>query len=226
MLNYKYCLIIIILLTLSLIGLVFFVYKNQINSYSVLKEQEKDFDQKRDVINNFEIKIQALNDKIDSLKLRINENSNQGSDMPDIIKDNKTFIPDLLPVSGDFALSKDYKSDHKAIDLAASAGQHVLASASGIVVNIYEDKYLGHVVIIDHLNNYRTFYAHLESFLCKKGELVNKGDIIAKIGSTGNSTNPHLHFEIYYKDKLVNPHRHILIPNYKFNNKGADHGIR
>jgi murein DD-endopeptidase MepM/ murein hydrolase activator NlpD len=205
---------------------VFFVYKNQIYSCSVLKEQEKDFDQKRDVIDKFEIKIQELNAKIDSLKLRMNENSNQESVLPAIIRDNKVFMPDLLPVSGDFALSQEYKSDHKAIDFAASTGQHVLASASGIVVKIYEDKYLGHVVIIDHLNDYKTFYAHLESFLCRKGELVNKGDVIAKLGNTGNSSNPHLHFEIYYKDKLVNPHRYIMIPNYKFNNKGADHGIR
>ena len=107
-----------------------------------------------------------------------------------------TFIPDLVPVLGDYYVSQRFKDEHKAIDLAASLGTRVLAAATGEVVSIREDKYFGNMLILEHFNGYVTIYAHLAKILVEQGNIIKKGNIIGLVGNTGNSTGPHLHFEV------------------------------
>lgn len=102
------------------------------------------------------------------------------------------------------------ESSHTGIDIASPMGEGVKASLGGEVVSAgwYSGVY-GNVVIINHGNNIQTFYGHLSKVLVKKGEKVRQGDIIGKVGSTGASTGPHLHFEIYVNGERVDPERRI-----------------
>ena len=89
-------------------------------------------------------------------------------------------------------------------------GEDILASLSGKVVSSgwYNSVY-GNVVILNHGNNIQTFYAHMSKTLVKVGQEVKRGDVIGKVGSTGLSTGPHLHFEIRINGEHVDPTKRI-----------------
>jgi murein DD-endopeptidase MepM/ murein hydrolase activator NlpD len=94
---------------------------------------------------------------------------------------------------------------HRGIDLAAPAGTPVYAVAPGTVVRANNDRAYGNVVVIDHHNGYKTLYAHNSRLLVKAGQQVKAGQPIAKVGSTGHSTGPHLHFEMHCSGHRVDP---------------------
>lgn len=94
---------------------------------------------------------------------------------------------------------------HRGIDMAAPTGTPVQAVAAGTVVTAKRDRSYGEFVVIDHQNGYRTLYAHNANLLVKAGDRVKMGQPIAKVGSTGRSTAPHLHFEIHRDGERVDP---------------------
>lgn len=97
------------------------------------------------------------------------------------------------------------KKLHTGIDIPASTGTAIYASADGTVM---ESDWLGgygKAVIIDHGGGIVTLYGHCSSLLVNKKQVVKKGDVIAKVGSTGNSTGPHLHFEVRKNGAYVDP---------------------
>jgi len=100
----------------------------------------------------------------------------------------------------------DFWSGHLGIDIAAATGAPVYASDSGVVVYAagISGGY-GLMVMIDHGNGFHSVYAHNSQIVVKCGQNVGKGQVIAYAGSTGNSTGPHLHFEIRYNGMFVNP---------------------
>lgn len=99
---------------------------------------------------------------------------------------------------------------HHGIDLAAPQGTTIRAAKAGTVLysgwynNIY-----GNAVIIDHGNGQKTLYGHCSKTTAKEGQKVAAGSAIALVGSTGNSTGPHVHFEIYINGKTVNPRNYL-----------------
>jgi len=100
----------------------------------------------------------------------------------------------------------DYWSGHLAIDIAAYTGDPIYATDSGLVV--YAGPVgggYGNMVMIDHGNGYQSLYAHLSSWNVSCGSSVYQGAVIGAAGSTGNSTGPHLHFEIRYFGGFINP---------------------
>lgn len=100
---------------------------------------------------------------------------------------------------------------HKGIDLAASSGANIYASESGVVeFSGWNNTGYGYLVIISHKDNYETYYAHCSRLLVSKGDKVEKGDLIAKVGSTGNSTGPHVHFEVRLNGEPLNPYDYIF----------------
>jgi len=111
-------------------------------------------------------------------------------------KRNKMFIPDIVPVIGQYVVSQGFKEGHPAVDLAASLGVQVVSAATGEILEVKEDKYFGNMIVIDHLNGIMTVYAHLAKTLVEENDIVKKGMAIGLVGNTGNSTGPHLHFEI------------------------------
>jgi LysM repeat protein len=109
--------------------------------------------------------------------------------------------------SGNHTLSgNDYWSGHLGIDIAGSLGDGVFAADSGVVVFAgWANGGYGNMVMIDHGNGYQTLYAHLSSVSAGCGQSVGTGTYIGAIGSTGNSTGPHLHFEVRYLGGFIDP---------------------
>lgn len=94
---------------------------------------------------------------------------------------------------------------HKGVDLAAPRNTPIYATADGTVTFSGRNGGYGNFVKINHRNGYKTAYAHMNSIVVKKGKAVRKGDLIGYVGSTGASTGNHLHYEVYYNDKLIDP---------------------
>ena len=113
----------------------------------------------------------------------------------------------LRPYYGQISSRFGYRRSgaHTGVDFCGSAGDPILASDNGTVIFSGWSGGYGYVVKIDHNNGYVTYYAHCSSLLVDVGETVKKGQTIATVGSTGNSTGPHVHFEIHYNDKVQNP---------------------
>jgi hypothetical protein len=109
--------------------------------------------------------------------------------------------------AGNHTLSgNDYWSGHLGIDIAAGEGAAVYAADSGVVVfSGWATGGYGNTVMIDHGNGYQTLYAHLGGINASCGRSVSKGQVIAIAGNTGNSTGPHLHFEVRYLGGFVSP---------------------
>ena len=98
---------------------------------------------------------------------------------------------------------------HKGVDLAVSEGTPVYAADNGkVIVSEWSDSY-GNYIIIDHQNGLKTLYAHNSALLVNVGDTVTKGRQIALSGNTGNSTGPHVHFEVHYNGVAVNPELYV-----------------
>ena len=101
------------------------------------------------------------------------------------------------------------KSTHTGLDIAAVQGTDIHVIADGTVTSASYNGAYGNLVKVDHGNGVETWYAHTSKMLVKKGNTVKAGDIIAKVGSTGNSTGPHLHLEIRINGEHVNPQNYL-----------------
>lgn len=95
---------------------------------------------------------------------------------------------------------------HPGIDFGARMGTPIFATGDGVVVRV-EKKYsgYGHNVVIEHGYGYKTLYAHMSKIGAKVGDKIKRGQVIGWVGSTGYSTCPHLHYEVFYGDKRVDP---------------------
>ena len=98
---------------------------------------------------------------------------------------------------------------HKGIDIAATRGTPILATASGTVTFAGWSGGYGYLVKIDHGNGVETYYGHCSKLYVSAGDTVEAGEQIAAVGSTGNSTGNHLHFEIRLNGKQVNPQTYV-----------------
>ena len=131
--------------------------------------------------------------------------------------------PSIRPVtigriSADFGLRLDpfveqYRQ-HDGIDITAPRGTDVHVSADGRVIeaipHYVPNKGLGKYIIVDHGFGYKTVYGHLSRILVKPGQKVKRYDIIAKVGDTGRSTGPHLHYEVRVNNKKTDPKKYII----------------
>ncbi len=99
--------------------------------------------------------------------------------------------------------------DHTGVDFCGSIGDPIVAADNGTVIFSGWSGGYGKVVKIDHNNGYITYYAHCNSLIADVGDVVQKGETIATVGNTGNSTGPHVHFEIRYGDDIYNPMNYV-----------------
>ncbi|MBE6445214.1 MAG: hypothetical protein E7019_04075 [Alphaproteobacteria bacterium] len=98
------------------------------------------------------------------------------------------------------------KSGHKGVDLASRTGNKIVTKAKGKVIKVqYSNKGYGNNVTVDHGNGFVTKYAHMHKIYVKQGEYLSIDDTIGEVGNTGRSTGPHLHYEILYKGRPVDP---------------------
>ncbi|MNS37752.1 Murein DD-endopeptidase MepM [compost metagenome] len=94
---------------------------------------------------------------------------------------------------------------HTGLDIAASSGTPVKAPASGTVSFAGWNGGYGNYVVIDHGNGLQTAYAHMSAINVKRGQRVTAGTQVGRVGSTGMSTGPHMHFEVKRNGQFVNP---------------------
>jgi hypothetical protein len=97
------------------------------------------------------------------------------------------------------------KTTHLGIDVAAPTGTPVYAAADGVIQKAQEEKGWGKLVIIEHADGYTSFYAHLSKMEVESGTKVQKGGVIGRVGNTGQSTGPHLHYEVRKNGKQLDP---------------------
>ena len=121
---------------------------------------------------------------------------------------------ELLPIGPDLPLlchgrQAGQSALHTGLDFPADVGTPIMAAAGGVVVvQEYHSAY-GNMVEIDHGNDLITRYAHASQTFVKKGDIVKRGQKIASVGSTGRSTGPHLHFEVWVAGVPQDPQRFL-----------------
>lgn len=98
---------------------------------------------------------------------------------------------------------------HSGVDFAGKQGSEIVAVASGVVIESGERNGYGGMIKINHGNGFQTRYAHNKKNFAKVGDVVKKGQVIALMGSTGRSTGPHVHFEVYKYGRPVDPAAYI-----------------
>ncbi len=105
--------------------------------------------------------------------------------------------------------SRIRKSTHTGLDISAVTGTDIKVIADGTVISAGYSGSYGYLVKVDHGNGVETWYAHTSKMYVKKGDTVKAGDVIAAVGSTGNSTGPHLHLEIRVNGEHVDPQDYL-----------------
>jgi murein DD-endopeptidase MepM/ murein hydrolase activator NlpD len=159
---------------------------------------------------------QTLDSSINQLATQFDSQQAQLSALQSLLLDAKiesNLKPTGMPVQGYissyFGGRPDPFSGHNArhtgIDIATALGTPVHAVAEGMVTYAGVRSGYGNVVEIDHGNGYMTRYAHNSKLLVHPGQRVHVGEVISDAGSTGRSTGPHVHFEVWYKGRVVNP---------------------
>lgn len=124
-------------------------------------------------------------------------------------------VPDSYRITSHFGLRNDpftgARRGHNGTDIGAPQGTKIVAASGGIVIVAEYLRGYGNTVIIEHGNNVRTLYAHIRNNGTKVrvGDTVKKGQKIAEVGSTGNSTGPHLHFEVHENGKQIDPMKYL-----------------
>lgn len=105
------------------------------------------------------------------------------------------------------------KAFHEGLDFSAAVGTPIYAAAGGIVTTAEQTPDYGKIVKIDHGSDLETRYAHASKLLVKVGERVEKGQVVALVGSTGRSTGPHLHYEIRLNGNVLDPRKYLKASN-------------
>ena len=101
------------------------------------------------------------------------------------------------------------RAQHNGLDFAGTKGSEILGVASGVVIWSGPRQGFGKLLEINHGNGYVTRYAHNDELLVKAGDGITAGQMIAKMGATGRASSPHVHFEVLYKGKAVNPNQFV-----------------
>ena len=159
--------------------------------------------------------------RIDVLSSQLYVQSKSFDEIYDMAKNKAEMlscIPAIMPVKGTdiYRISSYYghRTDpfykvtkfHGGIDFSGPVGLGIYATGDGVVSRVESNKSgYGNNIVIDHGYGYKTRYAHLHSFSVKKGDKVKRGQEIGKMGNTGKSTAPHLHYEVIKNNKTVNP---------------------
>jgi len=162
-----------------------------------------------------------LTDMIDSLARRIEDREHQLR-MLEIVSSQKKLENELYvegrPITWGWLSSKfGYRSDpftgkrtwHNGVDLAGRDGSDIISVAGGVVTFAGKRYGYGNLVEIDHGDGLRTRYAHAKTIKTKVGDVVQKGQVLAAMGSTGRSTGPHVHFEVLQNGKAKNPETYM-----------------
>lgn len=186
---------------------------NEYKNYSVLKIKEFFIGSSEEVADKKDEVI--VEDTVEEKEVIVEHSVNSSilSQMDEDIKNLKAIYKFICPIKGG-SISSEFGSRessyqnvsgyHTGIDIAVKTGTDILAGLEGIVTLVSnEGDYGKHIKV--RCNNVTTLYAHCSKIFVKEGQIVGLGQKIAEVGNTGNSTGPHLHFEIRIDDRFVDP---------------------
>jgi len=133
-------------------------------------------------------------------------------------RDRLDHTPSIMPTKGYASRGFGYQIDpftgfnqfHSGLDIANRTGTPIYATADGKVASVSVFSGLGKMIVLDHGYGLSTRYGHMSSYEVKVGQTVKRGDIIGRVGSTGYSTGPHVHYEVLQYGKPVNPYNFII----------------
>lgn len=169
---------------------------NSLQKGSILNKAQKDLDDAKKI----EETLRFVENVITKQKVRL---ASTPSIWPTKGYLTNSFGPRIHPFTGK-------RSFHYGQDIATQSGNRVVAPADGVVLVAEYRDYYGKMIIIDHNFGYTTRYGHLAAFNVKEGDRVKRGQVIGFVGSTGRSTGPHLHYEVRFMGKAVNPMNFII----------------
>jgi murein DD-endopeptidase MepM/ murein hydrolase activator NlpD len=137
------------------------------------------------------------------------------------VDDRWQYVPSITPVTGVITSRYGPRNDpftglyamHYGIDIAAALGTPVRSPARGVVSRTGVDARYGLYIDVDHQNGFKTRFGHLSVILVKKGMVLDRGDVIGKVGETGRATGHHLHYEVHKDRRWVNPMKYIQSEN-------------
>ena len=173
------------------------VSKSKSQLASDLEQKISDLSQRADELENSWKRIKELGDNL-------GEKSKNIPSIQPVLNQQLT----LLTAGYGTILNPFYRTlkSHQGVDYTVAEGSSVFATADGVVKEISDkSSTLGKTIIIDHGNGYKTSYSHLLSVGVRRGQKVQRGDIIALSGNSGLSLAPHLHYEVRYNDLRINP---------------------
>jgi murein DD-endopeptidase MepM/ murein hydrolase activator NlpD len=156
-----------------------------------------------------------------SIDRKVTELANRSETLETFYKDQKVLLastPSIWPVRGylsqrfgngidPFTGQRDF---HPGIDVSTPTGTKIVAPADGVIITTAEKGGYGKSIIMDHGYGVITRYGHLSGYNVHPGQRVKRGDVIGFVGSTGRSTAPHLHYEVWVHDQAQNPIQFIL----------------
>lgn len=162
-----------------------------------------------------------LNETLLVMSVELDKREMSLTELVDFLEEQRLIMlstPTIWPVRGWISSQFGFRTSpftgrrvfHEGLDIAAQYGLDVHATAKGIVVFAGEKSGYGNVVTIDHGYGYMTRYGHNSRLTVKVGDKINKGDVVAKVGSTGRSTGPHCHYEVLVNGIPVNPLKFII----------------
>ncbi len=124
-------------------------------------------------------------------------------------KAEQSLIPSIYPTKG--WVTQKFSPTHNGIDFAAELGTPVFSTMSGTVIFTGWDEIFGNIIKITNKKWFKTVYGHLAGISVVKGLHINKGDLIGFVGSTGKSSAPHLHYEVWLNGVLQDPERYLIL---------------
>lgn len=165
--------------------------------------------------------IKSMTTGLSRLRTEASIQERSFQELVEYLADQKSLLastPSIWPVKGWRTSTFGYRRSpftgrremHKGLDVATRTGTPIIAPADGLVTFTGREGGFGNMVAIDHGYGIVTKYAHCSSIEVKIGQKVKRGDVIAKVGNTGRSTGPHLHYEVAVNGVAVNPTRYIL----------------
>ena len=165
--------------------------------------------------------IIKLSESVDKLRRKVYLESKSQDEVVELARNKEAMfasIPAIQPISNKnlIALASGFgyrihpvykvKKMHWGVDFAATIGTPIYATADGTIIKVeFSFSGYGNMVEIDHGFGYKTRYAHMHGFAVKNGQKVKRGELIGYVGSTGLSTAPHLHYEVYINNVAKNP---------------------
>lgn len=162
----------------------------------------------------FDYKFDQIKDYVKELEVGVNDLDRYLLDKSSFIKSLPTLLPTRGWITSYYGQRKSPYSNrvkmHEGIDIGAKLGTPVLSPADGVVTFSGKKPGFGILVQVDHGYGIETIFAHCSSSTVKRGQKIGRGDMIAKVGNTGYSTGPHVHYEIRVNGTPVDPLYYIL----------------